>query len=184
MIKIIAGKYGSRLIKTLDGDKTRPTSSKTRGAIFSRIGPFFEGGIVLDLFAGSGAFSFECLSRGFDKAYLVDINKEAISVIKENCKVLNENNVEIIKSSYLDALNKLKDIKFDVIFIDPPYKLNVLEDIIMFIDNNEMLSKNGIIIIESLKEYILNDKLGTIYKDKEAFYGISKITYFKKEPRL
>ena len=87
MIKIIAGKYGSRNIKTLKGDNTRPTSNKVRGAIFSRVGPYYDGGDSLDLFAGSGAFSFEALSRGIKNVYLVDNNRDSINIIKEKLQM-------------------------------------------------------------------------------------------------
>lgn len=178
MIKIIAGKFGSRNIKTLKGDNTRPTSNKIRGAIFSRVGPYFDEGNCLDLFAGSGAFSFEALSRGIKNAYLIDNNKEAINIIKENAKLL-EVNVKTINKDYNYALNILKDMKFKLIFLDPPYKFNKIEEIIKFIEDNNMLLKDGIIIVETSKEHQLDKKIGKIIIDKEVIYGITKISYFK-----
>lgn len=180
MIKVISGKYGSRNLVTLEGENTRPTSIKTRGAIFSRIGPYFNGGVVLDLFAGSGAFGIEALSRGFDKGYFIDCSNEAVRIINNNLKMVDEN-YEILKLDYKTALIKLKNIKFDLIFLDPPYKLKIMGDIIKFIDENDMLNNGGQIICESLKEDTLPSAFGKITKIKEAEYGISKITYYKGE---
>ena len=177
MIKIIAGKYGSRNIKTLKGDNTRPTSNKVRGAIFSRVGPYYDGGDSLDLFAGSGAFSFEALSRGIKNAYLVDNNRDSINIIKENAKLLDVD-VNIINKDYKIALNLLKDKKFKLIFLDPPYKLRVIDEIIKFVDVNNMLIEDGVIIVETEKNYQLNKNIGNISIDKEAIYGDSKISYY------
>ncbi|NLC96101.1 MAG: pantetheine-phosphate adenylyltransferase [Erysipelotrichaceae bacterium] len=178
MIKIISGKHGSRLIQTLDGENTRPTSNKIRGAIFSKIGPYFEGGSSLDLFAGSGAFSFEALSRGITNAYLVDNNIKAINIIQTNAKLLDEN-INLYKLNYKNALNQFKNLKFDLIFLDPPYKMKVIDDIINFISANNMLDEDGYIIVETSKDYELKDSIGKIVKVKESIYGIAKINYFK-----
>ena len=178
MIKIIAGKYGSRNIQTLQGDNTRPTSNKVRGAIFSKVGPYFDRGSSLDLFAGSGAFSFEALSRGISDAYLVDNNRNAINIIKSNSNILDVK-TNIIQKDYKAALELLKDKKFDLIFLDPPYKLRVIEDVIEFIDSNNMLKKDGVIVVETLKDYQMIEKIGNIIIEKEVTYGISKISYYR-----
>lgn len=179
MIRVIAGKYGSRILKTLDSLNTRPTSVKVRGAIFSSLGSYFEGGYVLDLFAGSGAFGIEALSRGFNKAYFGDNSIKAINIVKNNLMMVEED-YEVIKGSYKEVLLKLQTIKFDLIFLDPPYKMKVMEEILTFINDNGMLNKNGTIVCETLKEdnFSLKEGLKII---KSVEYGISKITYIQGE---
>ena len=83
-MRIIAGNFGGRPLKTLEGKTTRPTSDKVRGAIYSMIGPFFAGGRVLDLYAGSGGLSIEAISRGMDQAVLVERDRRAQAVIEAN----------------------------------------------------------------------------------------------------
>jgi len=86
-MRIIAGKYKSRKLKTLSGDQTRPTLDHVKESFFNRVGPFFDGGNVLDVFGGSGAIAIEFLSRGAQSASIIENNKQAIAVIKENIKL-------------------------------------------------------------------------------------------------
>ena len=86
-MRIVSGEFGGRPLKTLDGKTTRPTSDKVRGAIFNMIGPYFDGGRVLDLFAGSGGLSIEAISRGMSAAVLVERDRRAQAIIQENIKM-------------------------------------------------------------------------------------------------
>ena len=89
-MKIVSGIYGGRPLKTLDGKTTRPTSDKVRGAIFNMIGPYFEGGRVLDLYAGSGGLSIEAVSRGMSSAVLVEKDRRAQNIVAENIQMTKE----------------------------------------------------------------------------------------------
>ena len=87
LMRVVAGNFGGCPLKTLDGKITRPTTDKVKGAIFNMIGPFFEGGRVLDLFSGSGSLAIEAISRGMDEAVLVERNRQAQAIITENVVV-------------------------------------------------------------------------------------------------
>ena len=89
-MKIVSGIYGGRPLKTLEGKTTRPTSDKVRGAIFNMIGPYFEGGRVLDLYAGSGGLSIEAVSRGMSSAVLVERDRKAQAIVAENIQMTKE----------------------------------------------------------------------------------------------
>ncbi|WP_043028815.1 RsmD family RNA methyltransferase, partial [Streptococcus suis] len=89
-MRIVSGSYGGRPLKTLDGKTTRPTSDKVRGAMFNMIGPYFEGGRVLDLYAGSGGLSIEAISRGMESAVLVERDRRAQAIIRENIAMTKE----------------------------------------------------------------------------------------------
>ena len=142
-MRIIAGKYRSRKLITLDGLKTRPTLDATKEAIFSSLGGYIPGYIVLDLFGGSGALSLESLSRGAKHAYIVDNNIDAINIIKKNANSLKAtDDLTIIYGEYQKVLEKLKNMKFDLVFLDP-------------ITNN-MIAENGYIMAEYPKEDIIN----------------------------
>lgn len=181
-MRIIAGKHRSRKLNTLEGMNTRPTQDKIKEAMFSSAGTYFDGGNMLDLFAGSGSVALESISRGIDKAYLCDQSKAAIKVIKSNIALLKEDEqCEIYEGNYSNALEKWKNIKFEFIFIDPPYALKVIEDCLRFIDENQMLDDYGLLVIETSKEDAFLESYGNLIKKKEKCYGITRITYFKKE---
>lgn len=155
-MRIIAGKYRGTKLNTLEGLKTRPTLDATKEAIFSSLGGYIPGFIVLDIFGGSGALSLESLSRGAKEAYIFDNNIEAINIIKSNAsklKIVNE--LKIFHSPYQVGLNNLKCKKFDLVFIDPPFRMKVIDEIINFLVNNNMIAENGYIMAEYPKEDVV-----------------------------
>ena len=119
-MKIVSGIYGGRPLKTLDGKTTRPTSDKVRGAIFNMIGPYFEGGRVLDLYAGSGGLSIEAVSRGMSSAVLVEKDRRAQTIVAENIRMTKETSkFQLLKMESSRALEQADGV-FDLIFLDPP----------------------------------------------------------------
>ncbi len=183
-MRIVAGKFGSRVIDSVEGNSTRPTLDKVKGAIFSRIGPYFDGGCMLDLFAGSGNISFEAISRGMAKSYMCDSNYKAITTIKKNAKTLGlKDECVILKMDFKQALKHVAslDLKFDLIYLDPPYLKQEIDFILNFISTNNLLSDNGVVVCESLKEDSFLDNYADLIKVKEAIYGITKITYYERD---
>lgn len=182
-MRIVAGKFGSRVIQAVEGQTTRPTTDKVKEAVFSRIGPYFDGGSILDLFAGSGSISLEAISRGMEHAVLVDMNGKAISTITSNIKALGVRDAcTVLKMDYKTALHKLGEQKqsFDVVFLDPPYKKQQISSILRYLDEHDMVNENGDVICESLKEDIFEDTVGSLQKVKDVTYGITRITYYRK----
>ena len=173
-MRIISGKHRSRIIKMVDIDTTRETTDKVRGAIFNLLSFRPMTGSCLDLFSGSGAMGLEALSRGCSKAYFNDLGKKAYNVTKENCKALGYNSeVFITNLDYKKALN-LYNEKFDFVFLDPPYKLDCCNEIINYIEENDLLSEDGVIVCEVDKSTVINETSNfTILKEKE--YGIRKV---------
>lgn len=177
MMRIIAGKYKRRLIFWPEDISIRPTKDRIREAIFAILNDI-EGKTFLDLYAGSGSIGLEAISRGAKKVYFVDKGVPAIKCINENVKALNiVEDYEILKMEDVDALNKFikEDIKFDIIFLDPPYKEGKYEEIIHFILDNNLLNTYGIIIAESDRKLLLNHPL--IIKNKEYKYGDIIVTF-------
>ena len=183
-MRIVAGDFRSRKLKTVEGDATRPTSDRIKEAVFSRIGPYFDGGSVLDLFAGSGAIGLEALSRGMQQAYFADASPEAVRVLYENVRTLEvEERCTIWKMDFVQVLRKamVLDLQFDLIYIDPPYQKQQNDLVMETIDVFNLLKDKGNIIIESLAEDTFQENYGKIKKDKEVIYGKTKITYYGKE---
>ncbi len=170
-MRIISGKYKGRKIDGFNIDGTRPTMDRIKESIFGIIQNNIKDSIVLDLFSGSGALGLEALSNGAKEAYLVDNNNVAIKTIKSNSKGIE--NINIIKSDYKSYL-LTTNIKYDVIFLDPPYDLNLINPSIEIIKKRNLLKPNGIIICEYENELINN-----YYKiKKEKKYGKTKVTIF------
>lgn len=122
MTRIIAGSARGRRLVTPRGLATRPTSEKVRGAVFNLLGQFFEGGEVLDLYAGSGALALEALSRGCARATCVEVDRAAAEVIRRNADGTGfGSRVEIVCAPVAGAVARLPRGAFDLVFIDPPY---------------------------------------------------------------
>lgn len=148
-MRIIAGKFKSRKLVTLAGPNTRPMTDRMKESVFNIIGPYFNNEEVLDLFGGSGALSLESISRGAKSSVIVEKSIEAARVIKTNVENLNlEDSVMLMQMDYQVALNKIKNLKkeFEIVFLDPPYQLHVIDEILNFLITNKLVKKDGYII--------------------------------------
>ena len=151
-MKIISGKYKGRILKGYDLENTRPTMDRVKESIFASVQDYIKDAIVLDLYAGTGNLAIEAMSNGAKKAYLVDINKDAIKTIKDNIKLLKIDNTIVIQGDASNILlNFINNKKiFDIIFLDPPYQTNELDKILSIINNNiDIINNDGIIICET-----------------------------------
>ena len=172
-MRIVGGKYRHRLISFPDDmAHTRPTKDRIREAVFSAIGDI-SGARVLDLYAGSGAMGIEALSRGASHTTFVDVSSLAVKTISENLTSLkvDKTEYEILKTSDLIAIDTFKNrnTQFDVVILDPPYDKGEYEKIIDLLYNNNLLSKNAIIIMESNRPIVLENI--DYQKNKEYHYG-------------
>ena len=151
-MRVIAGKYRHRILKWPDDNRIRPTKDRIREAIFGALGNI-EGKYVLDLYSGSGAMGIEALSRGASKSIFVDINPIALDTTKDNLKSLGISSLEgeVLALEDIKAIERLskEQYEFDLIILDPPYKEGKYADIIYLLKENELISDNGIIVIES-----------------------------------
>ena len=175
-MRVISGKYKGKNLIGFDIDGTRPTMDRVKESLFASIQNKIKNSVVLDLFAGSGSLGIEALSNGASEIYFIDNNIELINIIKKNTKDINDN-IHIMKSDYKNALEILKNsnIKFDIIFLDPPYKLNLINDCLNKIIEYNLLNKDGIIVCEYETEIIENSSLKLL---KEKKYGSKKIKIF------
>lgn len=174
-MRIISGKYKGKKLDGFDIEGTRPTMDRVKESLFGIIQNNLKDSICLDLFAGSGSLGIEALSNGASACYFVDKNKQILNILKNNLKGI-ENSI-LIEKDYLMALEELKNKKFDVIFLDPPYKDNLITPSIKKIMELDMLNNNGIIICEYENEDIKCDL--KLIKDKK--YGSKKIKIYKNE---
>lgn len=177
-MRIVSGKFGGRPLKTLQGKTTRPTSDKVRGAMFNMIGPYFDGGLVLDLFAGSGALSIEAISRGMSEAVLVERDRGAQAIIQENIKMTKaEQQFKLLKMDAKKALSQLHQ-PFDLIFLDPPYAKEEIVATIETLDERGLFSEDVMVVCETDKAVKLPEEVASLGIWKEKIYGISKVTVY------
>lgn len=176
-MRVITGTArGTKLISPTGRDVVRPTSSRVKESIFNIIQMEIAGSKVLDLFSGSGQLGIEALSRGAEFCVFLDNNLDNQKIIKENLK-----KTKLFKQSkviYGDALSFLLNCKdeFDFIFLDPPYKSDILEKVL---DNiSDIMNENSKIICETDKKYDFNCKLNVL---KDYRYGNTKLTVLVKE---
>ena len=151
-MRVISGKSRGKKIVSLEGDNTRPTLDRVKEALFNIIQFKVQDAVVLDLFAGTGALGIEALSRGAKEAIFCDKVPDAIKIIKQN--ITNTNNLDkstIINKDYKDVLETLskQNKKIDIVFLDPPYKTNLAIDSLQKIIMSNLLTEDGIIIIET-----------------------------------
>jgi len=183
-MRIVAGEFRSRVISAVEGNTTRPTTDKIKEAVFSRIGPYFDGGNMLDLFGGSGNMSLEAISRGMEHALVCDVSHAAVSTIRKNVKTLDvASRVTIWEMDYRQVLAKASQEQrtFDLVYLDPPYKKQQILHILQYLDTHDLVNELGDIVCESLKEDEFPDQVGALHKVKDVTYGITRITYYRKE---
>ncbi|QDF64908.1 16S rRNA (guanine(966)-N(2))-methyltransferase RsmD [Mycoplasma nasistruthionis] len=180
MLRIVAGKFRHLQITQPDLKTTRPTMDKVREAIFSSIQFELPNAVFLDLFAGSGAFAIEAISREAKAAIAVENNKETFSILREN--VLKTKSNQLFDLHYKGALDYLKisKQKFDIVFIDPPYvEYELINQCLIELKQRDLLSENFTVIIETNDaKKIIFDDFYYLYKQKK--YGKVEVLYLCK----
>ena len=145
-MRIIAGKYRSRKLITLEGLATRPTLDQTKEAIFSSLGGYINDFVILDVFGGSGA----------KEAYIIDSNPDAVKIIKKNAENLGVGQeLHVYLGDYKKILERLNNKKFDIVFLDPPFRMKVIDELCQYLIENDMISDGGYIVAEYPKEDIV-----------------------------
>ncbi|PMD72526.1 16S rRNA (guanine(966)-N(2))-methyltransferase RsmD [Companilactobacillus nuruki] len=180
-MKVVSGRFRGLNLKAVPTNNTRPTSAKVKEAVFSMLSPYSVDGIALDLFAGTGSLGIEAVSRGYQRAYLVDKAYKAVNTIKENVeKTKAVEDFIVMKSSATDALQKfaIDGIKFDLVFLDPPYRMKVTEQIIKDLVENDLLAENAVIVDETDYDIDLGD-LDRIDLIKEKRYKDTKVALYQ-----
>jgi len=180
-MRVVSGICKGRPLKAVPGNTTRPTTDKVKEALFNMIGPYFDGGTGLDLFAGSGGLGVEGLSRGLEKVIFIDRESKAIHVIQENIKACKfEDKAEVYRNDADRALRALikRDISFDYIFLDPPYKKQQLVSLMEKMDQQGLVKQDGVIICEHSFDVELPQTVGRFNQIKHEKYGIIAVTIY------
>ena len=150
MMRIITGTARGAKLQAPAGEHTRPTAERTKEAVFSMLADRVVGRRVLDLFGGSGQLGLECLSRGAASAVIVDNDKAAVQVIRENARHTKlADRAEIVQTAALGFLKTYSGAPFGLIFLDPPYATTLVRECLAVIASRGLLTKGGTIVCET-----------------------------------
>ena len=187
MLRIISGERKGRIIKTLAGNNTRPTTDRVKESLFNIILPKLPGSLVLDLFSGSGNLGLEALSRGAERTFFVEKNRAALKILYENCQSLDY--LEFSEIFPLDvkkaiAVISKRNLSFDIIFIDPPYAQGLEVSTILALDEFRLLKPESIIIVEHMNNNKLPSSIGSLKRYDLRKYGNTAVSFYRKEACL
>lgn len=176
-MRVISGQKRGKKLETLKGDAVRPTTDKVKESVFNIIQFDVVGSNFLDLFAGSGQIGIEALSRGARQATFVDASKDSINVVKKNLVSADFSKNAVVVSS--DSLRFLKTTgeRFDIAFLDPPYKSNLLKNALPLMPN--AMAENGIIICEYSVGEDLPDNFADFWLSKTYKYGKIALSVYR-----
>jgi len=147
-LRIVAGKWRSRLLDVADVPGLRPTSERIRETVFNWLAPKIHGARCLDLFAGTGALGLEALSRGAGEVVFVEKSAVAARAIRASANTLEATGAEVRQADALDYLQAENDGHFDVIFLDPPFATDMLGDLCRLLDKSSLISVGSLVYLE------------------------------------
>ncbi len=181
-MRVISGYLKGREILGYNIETTRPTMARVKESMFASIQNNIKGSVVLDLFCGSGSLGIEAISMGANSCHFVDNNKDIIKYLKKNIDNLNiKDKSIIIDKDYKLSLKYFYDnnIKFDIILVDAPYQMKVMEEVINLITKYNLLNNNGLLVLEYSFD-TLNDKYDTLVLIKNKKYGDKFVNIYRK----
>ena len=184
-MRIVAGKFRSRQIKSLKGRELRPTSDRLRETLFNVLSPVIEGSRVLDIFAGTGAIGMEALSRGAQEAVFLEKHNPAVKLIRENLAALEiGQGFQIISGDALRSLEKLaasSDAAFDIVFLDPPYAATPEYDrVLHLLGGAAFLSPFAIVVAEHHHKLKLPAEVGNLRRYRVLRQGDAALSFYKR----
>jgi len=182
-MRIIGGEARGRAIRLPGGCRIRPTADRVKEALFNILGPV-EGKSFIDVFAGCGNVGLEALSRGACRSVFVEKDLRLIEAIRENLRLLGfEGRAEMIAADAEKGMRRLgkKGERFDILFADPPYEEGFLTEIMNYLEGAELLTENGIIILQhSLREPLRQSVAQPLAVSDQRRYGDTLLSFLKK----
>lgn len=180
-MRVITGTARGRKLGQLQGMDTRPTTDQVKESIFNIIQFDIEGRRVLDLFAGTGQLGIEALSRGAAGCTFVDQRRDAAALVRSNLKLCRlSDRARVVQGEALSLLASDRE-RYHLVFLDPPYQTELLENALKKIAEIDILMENGIIICESPADKVLPELPQPYRKGREYRYGKIKVTVYRKE---
>src|SRR5690242_16824528 len=187
-MRVIAGTYRSRIMKSLKGLALRPTSDRLRETLFNVLGPDVAGSRFLDLFAGTGAIGIEALSRGAAEVVFVENHAPAATLIRRNVGSLGiRNGAKVLVTDALGGLEKLasgkkgKPSQYDYVFLDPPYAAaNDYARVLEFLGSTHLVAPGGVVIAEHRRSFDLPEGVGALQRYRVLKQGDAALSFYRR----
>ena len=186
-MRIIAGKYRRRKLKSPPSLQTRPTSDRLRETLFNILAPRIRGARLLDLCAGSGAVGIEALSRGAAHVAFVDRSRKMYALIETNLKSLDvsDDEIEVVSREALEFLKrsaKSEGVPFDIIFFDPPYAMDY-EAVLDYVGEHatRMFAEDGVVVVEHHRKKDLKEEFGSLKRYRMLKQGDSCLSFYQAD---
>jgi 16S rRNA (guanine966-N2)-methyltransferase len=183
-VRVIAGEARGRPLKAVPGMNTRPTTDKVKEAIFSMIGPYFDGGLALDLFAGTGGLGIEALSRGMDKAVFIDSERQSVATVRANVEAARMSDKAEIYCNTAERAVKLlekRQASFALVFLDPPYRMKNADLLMNELADRGLLELGAVIVVEHDSGHRYPQQLAGFVHLRHALYGETAVTIYEYE---
>ena len=189
-MRIIAGTFRSRQLKSLKGMALRPTSDNLRETLFNVLGGLVVDARFMDLFAGTGAVGIEALSRGASEAIFVEKHPPAVALIKENLESLEiREGARVVASDALKALERLvkepsaANARIDLLFLDPPYaETEQYKSVLSYLGGANLLAENAVVIAEHQSKLDLPESFGKLRRVRVLRQGDAALTFYRFRP--
>lgn len=181
-MRVVAGSVKGLPLKAVPGTSTRPTTDKVKESIFNMIGPFFDGGYALDLFAGSGGLGIEALSRGIDRAIFTDKDRKAIETIHANLeKTRLSGKAEVFKADAERALKAMQKngVQARLLFLDPPYHMEKAYGLMDKAAELGIMTDDSIVVCEHDRDVELSSRTKYYERFKKELYGSTIISIYR-----
>jgi len=181
-VRIVAGTHRGRPLLGPKGPGLRPTSDRVRESVFNMLGQYFDGGEVLDLYAGTGALAFEALSRGASQAVLVDSGAESARLVTENARALGlEGAIELLRMPVARALPRLSSEgrRFSLVFADPPYAVAAAEEVVRGVGEGALLTEGGTLVVEHGRREAAPELLAGLGRVDSRRFGDTVVSLFR-----
>ena len=183
-MRVIAGKARRILLKSLEGEATRPTLDRYKETLFNTMQAYIPGSYFIDVFAGTGSIGIEALSRGAEKAVFIENSKKALAVINENLeKTRLSDSAEVIAADAVSALIRIEHTgPADVIFIDPPYNRGYEIQVLKLLHSSKLVGEDTLVVVEASNETGLSDMETAGYRIlKTKDYRTNRHIFMQKE---
>ena len=184
-MRIVGGEARGRPLLAVPGSGTRPTADRVRQSLFDALGQRMDGLLVLDLYAGTGAFALEALSRGAARAVLVESDARACGVIFHNLAALKyEDRARVVRAELPAALGALRGERFDLVFSDPPYALRAAQATLEALSANQLLGPQGRVVLETDRREPVPSAPDGLRLADDRRYGDTRVLVFSAGPEL
>ncbi|MGD0402793.1 MAG: 16S rRNA (guanine(966)-N(2))-methyltransferase RsmD [Candidatus Acidiferrales bacterium] len=181
-MRVIAGKYRTRPLKTPGFLGIRPTSDRLRETLFNILGPYVEDSLFIDLYAGTGAVGIEAISRGAREVFFIDRDPDCISLVRQNLASLDiRTGAEVISANALRGLDKLaaRHLIADFIFFDPPYADAGYSDLLEYLDASHLVAPRGIVIAEHSSKLELPERFDRLERTRLLEQGDAALSFYR-----